>query len=494
VTTTAAGAVDVRGVRRWVRRRQASHRDLAATLGNVYFGLLLAGVLIGFFWPTVQAVFWPAAPQLSGWTAVGVAATCLGAVLLAARRLGPLALSRAAASWLLTAPVSRRALLLPALLAAAAAAACTGLLVGAALVAQVGARPVTGGRWLIAGLTGALLGVGTLLLAYAGQAGRRWADALAYPLLLAGLCGLLAGTGAPVGRFGGPPPPVTVLLTVVVGVGAGWAVRRLASTPNERILQASHTTGTLFDSAYGVEPSFVTELVERRYWAGRRLRSTPLPRWMPLLTGQDLRLLRRKPRRLFWLAVTTCVPLLTARGPVWLLPVILLLGMMSAAASTAATVRTDSGNPVLLRLLGLSSRQVVGERLWVPGGLAAAWAAAALVLLARFGDLPPGPWWALGLALGPVGALAAVSRARLGFVRNGLLPLETPFGTVATGPVLAAVGGFDMLVLAVPAVVSLVGGSALTYQVVSVQAVLSAVGVGAYLLMTTSPERTELAR
>jgi hypothetical protein len=285
-----------------------------------------------------------------------------------------------------------------------------------------------------------------------------------------------------------------VVLGALVAVGGVWVVRGLAATPNERILEASRTTGTVFDSAYGVEPSFVTELVERRYWAGRRLRSAPLPRRLPVLTGQDLRLLRRKPRRLLWLAVATTLPLLAAHGPVWMLPVVLLLGAMSAAATTAATVRTDSGNPVLLRLLALSSRQAVGERLWVPGVLAAAWTGAAMLLLDVFGDVAPGPWWALGLALGPVGAVAAVGRARLGFVRNGLLPLETPFGTVATGPVLATVGGFDMLLLALPAVVSLVDGSALSWSEVSVQAVLSAAGLVAYLAMSTSADRTELTR
>jgi hypothetical protein len=197
---------------------------------------------------------------------------------------------------------------------------------------------------------------------------------------------------------------------------------------------------------------------------------------------------------LCWLAVATTLPLLAAQGPWWMLPAVLLLGGMSAAATTAATVRTDSGNPVLLRLLALSSRQVVGERLWVPGVLAAVWTATALLLLALTDGVPAGPWWALGLTLGPVGAVAAVSRARLGFVRNGLLPLETPFGTVATGPVLAAVGGFDMLLLAAPAIVALVDGSALTWLEVAVQAAVSAAGLVAYLVLTTSPDRTDLTR
>ena len=48
---------------------------------------------------------------------------------------------------------------------------------------------------------------------------------------------------------------------------------------------------------------------------------------------------------------------------------------------------------------------------------------------------------------------AAVRRARVGFVDNELLPLDTPMGSLSTGPVLAAVAGLDLLLLGLPTVV-----------------------------------------
>jgi len=127
------------------------------------------------------------------------------------------------------------------------------------------------------------------------------------------------------------------------------AVRRLAATPNERILEAAKTAGTLFDSAYGMEPSFVTEMVERRYWARRTLTSRRLWRRVPVLVAQDLLLLRRRPRRVLWAAGATALPALLAHAPGWLLGVAVLLGGLLAGGVTAGTIRTDAGNPVLLR-------------------------------------------------------------------------------------------------------------------------------------------------
>ena len=155
-------------------------------------------------------------------------------------------------------------------------------------------------------------------------------------------------------------------------------------------------------------------------------------------------------------------------------------------------MKTDAGNPVLLRLLGLSSRRAVLQRLWIPGVLAAAWSTAAVTVLDVLNVLPPGPWWALGLTLGPVGAVAAVRRARVGFVRNELLPLDTPMGTVSTGPLVNAVVGPDALVLGLPALVEISRAGPLTWTAVLVQAVVGVLGARAYLTATTAPDRVEL--
>jgi hypothetical protein len=129
----------------------------------------------------------------------------------------------------------------------------------------------------------------------------------------------------------------------------------------------------------------------------------------------------------------------------------------------------------------------------VPGVLAALWSAGALGLLRVLDALPPGPWFVLGLALGPVGAVAAVRRARVGFVGNGLLPLDTPMGTISTGPAMSSVIGFDALLLGLPALVQIAQGQPLTWTTVLVQAVVGVIGARGYLSATTATDRVELS-
>jgi MFS family permease len=125
--------------------------------------------------------------------------------------------------------------------------------------------------------------------------------------------------------------------------------------------------------------------------------------------------------------------------------------------------------------------------------LAALSPALALGLLSALGDLPAGPWWALGLALGPVGATAAIRRARVGFVRNELLPLDTPMGTVSTGPLVNAAIGPDALLLGLPALIAIAQHHPLTWTTVLIQAIVGGVGARAYISGTTSPDRVELS-
>jgi len=493
--------VAVAGIRRWVRRTQSAHRDGRETLGNVYFAVLFVLIVGGMVHKQIAAVVWPGTPNASLLAGGSLILIIIGGLYLTLRRLGPLALSRPAASWLLTAPVSRRRLLLPSLWVALLGAAVAGAVGGLAVLGHVAARPVPGADALLP-LVGALLGGALLLVALGAQADRwwsAWSDNAAYLLIAVGLAGLVvdSAVGAPRADSGWPAEPVVTTLAgalaVVVTALLLLAVRGLAATPNERILEAAKTSGTLFDSAYGMEPSFVTEMVERRYWARRRLRSRPLWRRVPVLVAQDLLLVRRRPRRLLWMAAATTLPALLAHAPGWLLGLAVLVGGLIAGGLTAGTIRTDAGNPVLLRLLGLSSRAAIGQRLWVPGVLSGLWYAATLALLHGLGDLPAGPWWALGLTLGPVGAAATMRRSRVGFVDNGLTPVDTPMGSVSTGPLLNAVAGLDVLLLGLPTIVQVAQGGPLSWTGVLVQAVVAVLGARAYLYATTEPDRVELS-
>jgi hypothetical protein len=183
---------------------------------------------------------------------------------------------------------------------------------------------------------------------------------------------------------------------------------------------------------------------------------------------------------------------LLSHAPGWLLAVAVLLGGLLAGSVGTGNVRTDAGNPVMLRMLGLNSRQAATQRLWMPLVLAGVWYTAALILLDILNDLPAGPWWALGIALAPTGAIAAMRKARAGFVRNELLPLDTPMGTVSPGPLVNSVVGPDVLLLGLPALLEIAQGHPLSWTTVLVQAIASVAGARAYLSGTTSPDRVEL--
>ena len=497
--TTAA--VPLAPVRRWISRHQSAHRERGATAGNIYFALLFVAVVGGMVHKQLAVVFWPTAPNASRLVAASLVPVLFGLLYLALRRFGPLALSRPAASWLLPAPVSRRRLLLPSLRLTAIVAALIGALSGIAIIGHTAPRALGGSVVLLLAAAAALIGVALLLVALAAQAGGRWGDrvdALVSLLLAGGLAGLVVASASAASPAAGGWPtasalvPVVGALALVVGVLFALAVRGLARTPNERILEAAKTAGTLFDAAFGMEPSFLTDMIERRYWAHRKLRSIRFPTRLPVLVTQDLLLVARRRRRLLWLALAAALPVLLGHAPAWLIGIAILLGTLLAAATPGGNVKTDAGNPVLLRMLGLSSRQAILQRMWVPGALAAIWSALALTMLTVLDDLPPGPWWALGLTLGPVGAVAAVRRARVGFVRNELLPLDTPMGTVSTGPLVNAAIGPDALLLGLPALVEIAQGNHLSWTTVLVQAVVGGVGARAYVSGSTSPDRVEL--
>ncbi|MFC7534451.1 DUF6297 family protein, partial [Actinoplanes sp. GCM10030250] len=492
-------AVPLRPVRRWIHRTQSAHRDRGETLGSIYFALLFLAVAGAILHRQLEAIFWPVDPQLSGLSASALGVLCGSLLLMALRRIGPVSLSRPAAYFLLTAPVSRRRLLLPSVRLAAIAAALAGAAAGFAVIGHTAFRDATP----VPALTtaAAVIGVALFVLAARAQNNTLRAtliDRLAAVALTVALAELViesAGWTPPTltGRpTAGWVIPLTGALAVIVTAAFLLTVRGLAHTPNDRILESAKTAGTLFDAAFGMEPSWITDMIERRYWSHRRLRSARPPARLPVLVGQDYQLATRRLPHLLWLAASTTLPLLLTSGPRWLLGLAILLGAMIAGGTTTATVKTDAGNPFMLRLLGLTSRQVLAQRLWIPTATATAWSVTALTLLQATGNLPAGPWPLLGLTLGPLAATAAIRRARVGFVRNDLLPLDTPMGTVSTGPLVNSLAGPDLLLLALPTLVVLSFPSPLLWSTVFLQAALSLLTFRLYLTTSTSPTRLTL--
>jgi hypothetical protein len=493
---------DIGELRKWIRSRQSAHRDRGATAGNIYFVVLFIAIVGGILHKQLAIVFWPVHPNASELAGLALVVSGVGGLFLALRRLGPLGLSRPAASWLLTAPVSRRRLLAPSLRLATIAAALAGAFFGLAITGHVATRPMPSAL-AAALLTGsALAGIVIMLLALAAQGARSWAswaDRLFGLVLAAGLAGFVVDSAIdspratgdwPVGPAGLATAGLAALVVVLMVV----SVIRLGRTPNERILESAQTAGTLLDSAFGVEPSFVADMIERRYWASRHLRSAPLWNRVPVLVAQDIRLALRRPRRLLWTAGSVALPALLAHFPPAVLGIAVLLGGMYAGGASTANVRTDAANPVLLRMLGVDSRQAVMQRIWVPAVLATIWSTAAFAILQALGDLPAGPWWALGLVLGPVGGTAAVRKARVGFVRNDTLAFDTTMGvSISPGPLLKVIFGPDALLLGLPTLLQIIQGHPLTWGVVVVQAGVGFIGARGYIAGTTAHDRVELS-
>ncbi|MGN9808968.1 DUF6297 family protein [Micromonospora sp. BQ11] len=491
LTGPAPGA---RELRRWIRRRRAA-AGASLSAETVYVVALTLAITVAMAGPHLQRLLRPVRPVAGTdrWAVLALLAVAVVGLLVVLRRLGPLVLRRDDLGWLLPTPVPRRGLLLPALGRVLVGAATVGAVVALAGVAQLATRSTataTGGWWATTGAAGGVL---LALLAVAAQRHAGWGRRLdRVPVVLLPLFGAVA-LADPSHRVPGVPAPalgplaLAVLLAAVVATAV--TVRALETFPDTPLHDPSRLVGSHLDAAYATEPSFLPDLWERRYWRGRPLRSRSLSRRFPAPIQHDLRILVRKRRRLGWLALATVAPAVVAGGPGPLVAAAVVVGGSVAAGTTLDATRRDAVQPALLRLLGLTGRRVLAARIVAPAVLSSAWCALAATLLAATGDLPPGPWWAFGLALGPTVAVTALRRARSGLVDTALPLVDTPAGTFAPGPLIWLLAGVDQLVFAVPALAGLGGVWAPTWTLVAVQAGLSAAGLAAWLLLWTDRRR-----
>ncbi|WP_201753728.1 DUF6297 family protein [Micromonospora rubida] len=490
---TPGHPVDDVNIRRWIRRRRiaADGRVDVSTIYTVTLASLMAVALVG---QPVVAVVWPQEPPAAGPSAtvlVGAVAV-LAAFFVVLRQVGPLAISRSDATWLLPAPVSRRMLLTPALALTTVAALALGGVTGLAVAGHLVARPA-GTAVVVAGAaTGGAAAILVALVALYCQ--RRPSTAR-----VADGAGVAVGAGCLVVAAGlqmygelrlpvGGTPPAAVQLALgcfalVSAIGAVVAaLRRLDGWPASPIAEASVTAGAYSDVVYAVEPSFLTEMSARRFWRRRTgIRTTNLiaRRRIPPLVAQDLLIARRKVGKLWWLAGGAALPTLLADGPGWLLAGVLLIGALAAAGLTSESTHSDAANPAMLRLLGVPGRWVTAQRLVVPAAVAAVWGALALGGLQVAGVLD-GPWWALGIAAGPAVAVGAVQRARASAASIGTILIDTPLGAFPAGMLLWLANGVDVLaILTLPVSVGLITARApdvLGWPWVLAQAASSALG------------------
>jgi len=412
-----------------------------------------------------------------------VAAAYAGFLALA-RALGPVMLPAADASWLVTSPLPRRAVLGRTALLLLVAAVLAGAALGLIALSMFGAPGQLGVRLAAALVLGAAASVGGMATAVLGQQSPA-ADAR-LQLLIGGALSvavLAAVLGAGPARrmlaaVAEAPASLGAAVAGVASVVAAFLVRQawaaLDRIPARRILASSTRTARVTSAATTLDPGMLTWVAEDAHWRGRALRSRPWPRLAALLGAAALPAV---------CASATGGGLAPAAG-------LLLCGGLTAAAMCTGGVRRDGGDPALARMLAVDGRAVMAARAVLPTLLAASWSALALAVLQAVGALPPGAWWALGPAVAPALAAGALRMARRRPVDHSMPVIDTPGGAVPTGPLFWALTGVDLALLgSLPTLTALASRPASVAPYLAAQAVTGAAVLAAYVLRSARSRR-----
>ncbi|MGI5156445.1 DUF6297 family protein [Microbispora sp. CA-102843] len=482
-----------------------ARRGRPATWSDRYtsvFGLLVVAAVLGR--PVAEALAGlahHADPARLGPGLALVGAAYAGFLALA-RALGPVVLPAADASWLVTSPLPRRAVLGRTALLLLSAAVLAGAALGLIALSVFGAPDQFGVRLAAALALGVAAGVGGMATAVLGQ--QSPASDARLQLVIAGALSvavLAAVLGAGPGRrilaaVAEAPASLGAAVAGVASVVAAFLVRQawtaLAHIPARRILASSTRTARVTSAATTLDPGMLTWVAEDAHWRGRALRSRPWPRLVsrlgpaPALAWQEWLRVGRRPGRLAALLGAAALPAVCVNatgGGSAPAAGMLLCGALTAAATCTGGVRRDGGDPALARMLAVDGRAVMAARAVLPALLAASWSALALAVLQVAGMLPSGAWWALGPAAAPALAAGALRMARRRPVDHSMPVIDTPGGAVPTGPLIWAATGVDLALLgSLPAIAALASRPASVAPYVAAQAVAGAAVLAAYVL------------
>lgn len=403
--------------------------------------------------------------------------------------IGPVVASNASGFWLLTSPVDRAALLLPAYIAvlgSGVVVAIVGAVVGMALPGLwslgsigLGLLFIVAVLWIVAGVS--VLGQvderrGTWML--------RFADLL---LVLAGVLILLLGRSASgAGLQAGTPsldghllwPALAAAVGAVVLVVAGARVlRRLGVV---RVVAGGDLVAGLAGAAASLDVGLLADVVATRRWRSVsrvRFGSGALVGAAAIVQREGRRVLRW-PRRLVFGAALLVLPYAAAGSRST--DLVLLSAAVACLLATRPLVeglRTVSRSPGLSRALPLSPRGIKVAYAVVPGVFAVIWCAVAIPAFAAESDLVRG--------LTQAGVVACAVTA--GVVRHGSAPrpsydgplLATPAGAVPPGLMAQPLRGLDVFIVALlPALLNPPPALALAAAVVVLALVLWVKGAG----------------
>lgn len=505
----------VRNVRVFIgRRRHRSWLDwyflgFVCVFGLIYLADFLAGPLSRLSAAAGRSTGSSAASHAAAAQAVAGTGLVIGVaagLLLLVQALGPMALSPADASWLLPAPLPRRAVLRRSALTAALLSVVTGGLLGVLTLAMAGPylRPGAAAlppSWL---LLSAAAGALCCLAAVAGQtlAQPHPRARVAVRAVLAAVAVIAMAAAVAAGHwtalsdtitsgFGGlttsalDSAAVIALVLAAVAGTAAWLLLR--SFPAAVLRADSARAGRTLMAASYLNLPLLSWIAEDRHWRGRVIPSRRWPKLPPplALAWVDWRRLRRRPGQLAAAAASALIPALigaaiTSHDRRIVIAGALLFGAIGAGAQGTAAIKRDLNDKALRRLLGVSDAQGLMARAVLPALLSAGWLAIALALLVATGVLHGWLWIGVGVIAGPGVTAATLRMAGTAPINPAERGIDLPLGTAppwlitrALSLVLGAVGTYPLL--------SAVLAGQLHPDTFVSQLLLSAVVLGIYL-------------
>jgi hypothetical protein len=466
-----AGAAEVRELRSQIRvwRRGRVDTSLMEAVGDAYvaiFSALVLGAMAVSVIVNLRVVSSGACSSVScldardslGWL-FGLAAVTV--VLAGARLIGPMLVSPAAGTWLLTAPLDRTAIVRGRL----AGTTLVGALVGAALTAT-GATLSAYPPVVVAWLTGLAAIVGVLIVALATVAQARGQRAVR---VLVWVLGVVLWVGLVLVARDTVPAvlhvPAVVPLRLAAAVSAVLAVvllvlayRSLHLIRRERLVSGGALLPGLSGALSSLDLTLFYDILVARHWRSKSTVRVVRGRGSgaSALVWREVVRLRRTPQVLVGLAGALVLPYLaTALGLGHAMVVVVTLTGFVAGVGLFTSLRVLSRTASLLRCFPLPAPAVKAACLGVPGALLVIWSLGAVPAVHHAIGGPWGPSVAVALACGVTVATAAV-RWMTSHPPDYQLPLITsPMGAVPTSLYFSVLRGFDVLLLGtVPLLVS----------------------------------------
>lgn len=460
---SAAGA-EVRELRKQVRawRRGRANTRLVDALSDAYIavfatlmlGSMLVNVIINV--RTVTGTLCTSAActharELLPWVfTLSVVTACLGL----SRLFGPMLVSPAVGSWLLTTPIDRAALLRPRLIGTGLVTFGVGGLLTAAgsTLAGFGVGAVAAFAVTVGAICLTTVGLACLAQASSSPLARvvTWflAALVWIGLFLLALDAVPSGASEP--QFGSAWVIALVASCVLAALAAVRALRVLHRMRRDQLTPGGSLVPGLSGALASLDFALVYDILVARHWLSRSTVRSVRGRGFgaEALVWREVIRLRRSPQTVIVLAGSLVLPYLA--GTLGLGRLVVLVAASTgffAGLGLFSALRVVSRTPSLVRCLPMEPWEVKAACAAVPALALMVWGLATTPVVHASIDLTWPAAVSVALAIGVTSAVA-VTRWMTGKPPDYQLPLVTsPLGAVPTSLYVSAVRGFDVLLL-----------------------------------------------